>query len=326
MRRPRRAVRRPTEEDRSLARPKIAEAIARFVAHLEHEKRASPRTVRAYRSDLQGIERFLQDRGFDGGVEALTPEILRGYFAAIHGETEPRTRARKLSALRTFFRFLLKRGLVQKNVGEVLATPKLPKPLPRALPVDDVFRLLDGGSSEAILALRDKAMLELLYGAGLRASELVGLDVDRIDLLRSTVRVIGKGQKERLVPFGSKAKEAISAWLEVRPVVLAKGRSIEERAVFLNASGGRLTTRSLARRLKARTDDAAIGRRVTPHMMRHSFATHLLTGGADLRAIQAMLGHASLSTTQRYTAVSIEHLREVYDRAHPFGDDGDEGS
>jgi integrase/recombinase XerC len=300
----------------------MARAVARFLDHLEHERRVSPRTLRAYRSDLGQLLQELDSGGFSGGPAEVEVERLRAYFARIHPATEPRTRARKLSALRSFYRFLVRQKEVPTNVGEALSSPKFPAPLPRALGVDDVFRLLDaeGSGSDPALVARDRALLELLYGAGVRAAELVGLDLDRLDLERGTVRVLGKGSKERVVPFGDKARSALRAWLELRPAVLLRGPAAEPAAVFLNARGGRLTTRSLARRLDHRAAEVALERRVTPHMLRHSFATHLLTNGADLRAIQTMLGHASLGTTQRYTAVSIEHLRDVYDSAHPLGD------
>jgi integrase/recombinase XerC len=296
--------------------PGLTAAVVRFVLHLEHERRASPRTVRAYRADLTGLVRFLDGRGLPLEPGLVTLDHLRAFVAELHPRTAPRTRARKLSALRTFFGFLVDRGEVPLNLAERLKAPKLPAPLPRALPVDDVFGLLDAPRAEGPLALRDRAMLELLYGAGLRAAEAMSLDLEAIDWERGTVRVMGKGSKERITPFGSKAREALQAWLAVRAEVVA---SPDERAVFLNARGTRLTTRSLSRRLHARALEIALPRRVTPHMMRHSFATHLLDGGADLRAIQAMLGHASLGTTQRYTAVSIDHLRDVYDHAHPLG-------
>lgn len=317
----RRAVLRPGEVASTSApgseAASLRTAIARFLVHLEHERRTSPRTVRAYRADLVGLATFLESRHVTTDPRGLTVDHLRAFVADIHPRTEPRTRARKLSAMRTFFRFLVERGDVPKNLADRLKAPKLPQPLPRALPVDDVFGLLDAPSADGPLALRDLAMLELLYGAGLRAAEAMSLDLGAIDLERNTVRVVGKGNKERIAPFGSKARAALDAWLAVRPTVAA---SPDERAVFLNARGTRLTTRSLARRLDARALEIALPRHVTPHMMRHSFATHLLDGGADLRAIQAMLGHASLGTTQRYTSVSIDHLRDVYDRAHPLGD------
>mgnify|MGYP000219588380 CR=1 FL=1 len=298
------------------ATPGMVPAIVRFVAHLEHERRVSPRTVRAYRSDLQAVAKFLEARRISQEPRAITLDHLRSYLAEIHPRTKPRTRARKLSALKTFFAFLALRGEIGANVALRLRAPKLPAPLPRALPVDDVFGLIDAPAASAPgIALRDKAMLELLYGAGLRAAELMSLDLSRLDLDRNTARVVGKGKKERLVPFGSKAREAIVEWLAARED-LAKPN---ETAVFVSGRGTRLSTRSLSRRLHARALEIALPRRVTPHMLRHSFATHLLDGGADLRAIQAMLGHASLGTTQRYTAVSIDHLRDVYDSSHPLG-------
>ena len=297
----------------------LAAAIDRFVDHLQHERRASPRTVKAYRSDLVAMNDAFVEDGFAGGPNDVTPLMVRKYLATIHRDTKPRTRARKLSSLRAFYRFLMMREDAPKNVGHAIATPKLPQPLPRALGVDEMFRLLDGWvPTSDPLALRDRAMLELLYGGGVRASELVGLNVGGIDIDRRTAQVVGKGNKERLVPFGNKAADALHAWLCVRPA-LAK-RSPNERALFLNFRGGRLSARSLGTRLSERANKVALERHVTPHMLRHSFATHLLDGGADLRAIQEMLGHASLGTTQRYTSVSIDHLRDVYDAAHPLSD------
>ncbi|MFO0727011.1 MAG: tyrosine recombinase XerC [Myxococcota bacterium] len=295
--------------------------IASFLAFLTHERRASPKTVRAYGSDLRSLVSFLSAQGHSQDPAALDADVLRSYLASIHAETSARTRARRISAIRSFFRFLVRRGKVPKNTAELVRAPKLPKPLPRAIGVDDVFRLVEGGPQDAALALRDTAMLELLYGAGLRAAELVALDLQRVDHARRTVRVLGKGRKERVVPYGEKAAVALDRWLNARAGLLGALSRVSEPAVFVNARGTRLSARSLARRLAARRDAVDLGRRVTPHMLRHSFATHLLDGGADLRAIQTMLGHASLSTTQRYTAVSIEHLRDVYDRAHPLADE-----
>ncbi len=306
------APQRSTEAAKSMGA-----AILEFTTYLEHERRASKETLRAYRSDLGQMAAFFAEHGFSGAPDDLDPLLVRRWFATIHAETQARTRARKLSALRSFYKFLVRRGLAKKNVGEALSAPKLPAPLPRALLVDEVFRLLDGEHAEGPLAHRDRAMLELLYGAGLRAAELVSLDLQGVDMDRQTVRVIGKGSKERIVPFGSKARAALEAWLQRRQDVLRGAAPTE--AVFLNKSGTRLTTRSLARRLSAQALSVALGRRVTPHMLRHSFATHLLDGGADLRAIQSMLGHASLGTTQRYTSASIEHLKRVYDASHPLG-------
>ena len=301
--------------------------IDRFLEFLEHEQRASPQTVRAYRSDLRAFVAYLTEQGFDGGPGDLRPDRVRRYLASIHKRTKPRTRARKLSALRSFYRYLVRREIVASNVPEAVSSPKLPALLARSVTVDEVFAMLDSWPGEDDpLVLRDRAMLELLYGAGLRASELVGLDVGRVDLSRQTVRVVGKGRKERLVPFGRKAKEALEGWLGVRGQVLAKAGLPDEAALFLNVRGGRLSARSLARRIDARVREILLSRHVSPHMMRHSFATHLLEGGADLRAIQEMLGHANIATTQRYTSVSVEHLRAVYDAAHPLGGSGDFGT
>lgn len=295
--------------------------LERFVDHLRLERRYSERTVSAYRSDLQAILQFLEARGFTGAPGDVPAELLRQYLGEIHGQTAARTRARKLSALRSFYRYLVRTGGAPRNVGEELASPKLPKPVPRALAGDEVFQILEGEAKGGALMARDLAMIELLYGAGLRAAELVGIDLDDLDRSARTVRVIGKGNKERQVPYGKKAELALEHWLTHRPTVAALGPG--SAALFLNRDGERLTTRSLRRRLHARTHEVELDRRVTPHMLRHSFATHLLDGGADLRAIQELLGHASLGTTQRYTAVSVERLRAVYDQAHPLGDPGD---
>lgn len=308
----------------------FAEAVEQFLDAVEHERRLSPRTVIAYRRDLTQFMAFLAERGPVPSPEDLEPHQLRAYLAEIHDRTGARTRARRLSAIRSFYRFLLRRKRVKKNVGELVASPKLPAPLPRALNVDEVFRLLDAPGRPGPRALRDQAMLELLYGAGLRASELVSLDLESIDFSRRVLRVVGKGRKERIVPFGEKAKAALSAYLLVRPDLLGAAAKAEtsgaERALFLNARGGRLSVRGLAKRLVARLEEAPIERRVTPHVLRHSFATHLLDGGADLRSIQAMLGHSSLGTTQRYTSVSVEQLRLVYQSAHPLGEDPEGGA
>lgn len=322
-------ARRKRKRVEPLARSEAAlgfdEAITLFLDSIEHERRLSPKTVIAYRHDLEDFRQYLLGRGLSLGPDEVSAHDLRGYLAELHPRTEARTRARRLSAIRSFYRFLLRRRRVKKNVGELVASPKLPSPLPRALNVDEVFRLLEAPGQPGARASRDQAMFELLYGAGLRAAELVSLDLESIDFQRQVVRVLGKGKKERIVPFGRKAKSALLDYLALRPELLAQrpaaasGRS--ESAVFLNARGGRLSVRGLAQRLSARLEAAPVDRRVTPHVLRHSFATHLLDGGADLRSIQAMLGHSSLGTTQRYTSVSVEHLRDVYQSAHPLGDD-----
>ncbi|MBI4815923.1 MAG: tyrosine recombinase XerC [Deltaproteobacteria bacterium] len=292
-------------------------SIAAFVDYLTHERRASPHTIRAYERDLRAFKAHLLEAGFVGGPEVLTPERIRAYLASIHERTKARTRARKLSAIRSYYRFLVRRKLTPKNVAEPVKSPKLPSPIARAINVDEAFRIVEIEDTESSM-VRDRAIFEILYGAGIRAAELVSLDLTSIDLESGTLRVIGKGRKERLVPFGSKAKQAILDWLPVRSTLIADPL---ERALFVNPRGTRLSQRSVNRRLDRRVLEAGLASRVTPHQLRHSFATHLLDGGADLRSIQTMLGHASLGTTQRYTAVSIEHLRAVYERSHPLGDD-----
>ncbi|MCA9554940.1 MAG: tyrosine recombinase XerC [Myxococcales bacterium] len=295
--------------------PSLDEALARFLTHLELERRYSPNTLKAYRTDLRGLFAHLAEQGFEGGPAALDADQVRAYLADIHARTVARTRARKLSALRSFLDYLHREGLVPRNIGDEVLSPKLPTSAPRAIQVDDVFQLLEGAAEDSPEMRRDLAMLELLYGSGLRAAELVSLDLLQVDLRGRSLRVVGKGNKERTVPFGSKAHAALVRWLEVRPKVAGAG----ETAMFVSRRGARLSDRGLRRRLHRRVLEVALGRRVTPHMLRHSFATHLLDGGADLRSIQELLGHASLSTTQRYTAVSVEHLRAVYDDAHPLG-------
>lgn len=295
------------------------DALDAFVDFLKHEQRVSAHTVRAYQSDLRAFVTFLENLGFSGGPERLSARYIRRYIADIHAKTAARTRARKLSALRSFYKYLLSRDLVEDNVASAIASPKLPSPLPRGLGVDEVFQLLDGAPSNEPLDLRDRAMSELLYGAGIRAAELIALDLESVDFKKDQLRVFGKGRKERIVPFGCKARAALEAWLTARSKLL-KNKRMSESALFINYRGGRLSARGLAKRLHRRANAVALPSTVTPHKLRHSFATHLLDGGADLRSIQEMLGHSSLGTTQRYTAVSIEHLRSVYEGAHPLGE------
>ncbi len=292
------------------------ESIVPFLDYLRLERRYSDHTVAAYDADLRGLAEHLENMGFSGGPAELETHHVQVWLSAIHEATEARTRARKLSALRSFYRYLVRNGLAPRNIGEEVMSPKLPKGLPRAITPDEVFSMLEADMDDTPLDRRDLAMIELLYGAGVRAAELVALDVGGCDLKRRTVRVLGKGKKERIVPFGRKAAASIERWLERRVELLVT----ETPALFLNAKGGRLSTRGLRLRLRRRVLQVALGRNVTPHMLRHSFATHLLDGGADLRTIQELLGHANLGTTQRYTSVSVERLRAVYDNAHPLGD------
>ncbi len=289
-----------------------------FGRYLEKERRASGESIRAYHSDLSAFFRFAVRMGAKAGPQTIDAAVVRAFLVEIHAQTTARTRARKLSAIRSFYRFLTKKGLSTLNPGDDILSPKLPSAVPRAIDVDEVFRLLEGEADTTPLFLRDVAMLELLYGAGLRAQELVGLNVEAVDVQRRHVRVVGKGNKERMVPFGEKACDAVNGYLAVRAKFTKEGQKCP--ALFLNVRGGRLSSRGLRRRLHRRVEQVGLGRRVTPHMLRHSFATHLLDGGAGLRSIQTLLGHASLGTTERYVAVSVERLRAVYDAAHPLGD------
>ncbi|MEZ4256131.1 MAG: tyrosine recombinase XerC [Polyangiales bacterium] len=301
----------------------LAEQIALFEAHLTGERRASPKTVETYLRDLHAFEAFLAQENLPADARRTTVPVLRAFLASLFDHNQSATIARKVAALRAFYKFLLRRKLTTKNPADGLRSPKLIRPLPGFLTVDDAFRVIEAPGEDAArdpeLRLRDQAMLELLYGTGIRVSELAGLTLERIDRAEGTIRVFGKGAKERVVPLGGKAKEALEAYLEIRPHMLARTKaSPPPEAVFLGRRGTSLTprqTQNIVRRYGA----LGAGRGdLHPHSLRHSCATHLLDAGADLRAIQELLGHASLSTTQRYTHVSIDRLMEVYDRAHPL--------
>ena len=236
---------------------------------------------------------------------------IRKYLSFLHRKNKKSSIARKISTLRSFFKYLVREQLVTANPAKSVSTPKREKPLPSTLTVDEVFRLVESPSEEEGQKSRDRAILELLYSSGIRVSELVGLNFSQLDLELGIVKVMGKRRKERIVPVGSKAIEALNAYLEERGVVNG------EDPVFINSRGGRLTARSVGRLVKKYTGLSGIFRKISPHSLRHTFATHLLDSGADIREIQEMLGHASLSTTQRYTHLTMGKLMEVYDKAHP---------
>jgi integrase/recombinase XerC len=304
-------------------REALRPAIERFVNHLADERRASPHTVSAYRRDLEQLAVFTDQKRPGAGPRDLDVLALRGFLGQLARTCAPASVARKIASVRAFLRFLERRGEVDKNVAMELALPKVRRPLPTFLNVDaaaEVVTTPDEGSPEG---LRDRAVLETLYGAGLRVSELCGLDLGDVETPVSgalgSVRVLGKGSKERVVPLGSAAMAAIRAYLERRDE-LADPRSAakDPQALFLSKRGARLGVRRV-QHLVHRYGALGAGRAdLHPHALRHTCATHLLDGGADLRAIQKMLGHASLSTTQRYTHVSIDHLMKVYDSAHPL--------
>jgi integrase/recombinase XerC len=291
--------------------------IQRFAAYLATERRASDHTLRAYLVDLAQWAAHLAESG--QGVAAATPALVRAFLARQAGEAGPTSLARKLSALRSLYRFLVREGLAPSNPARAVASPKRPKRLPEVLPEDEIAALVEAPQLSEPLQLRDRAFLELLYGSGLRVSELTGLDVRDLDLAGGLVRVLGKRKKERIVPFGRSAAAALERYLEEARPVLAAGpeHARAGAAVFLNFRGGRLTPRSVARRLEKWTLATGLPRHVHPHVLRHCFATHLLGNGADLRGIQELLGHASLSTTQRYTHLDWKRLAAVYDAAHP---------
>ncbi len=288
------------------------ERLEAFLLHLRAERRYARRTLEAYEKDLRQYLSHLEARGV--ALCAAEPPDLRAFLASLHGERAPTTVARKLAAIRSMYRYFQRRGWVEANPGALVATPKRPKALPKVVPIDDLTALLETPSRESPFGRRDRAILEMLYGGGFRCSELCGLNLGDLDASARTARVRGKGNKERIVPLGRKAWEALDGYLQVRGAFLGGRRN---DALFLNRRGGRLSTRWVAKSLERYTRLCGLRRRVHPHALRHSFATHLLDNGADLRGIQELLGHSSISTTQRYTDVSVERLMAVYDQAHP---------
>lgn len=291
----------------------MEQAIAGYLRHLERERNASPHTVHAYREDLTQVRGYLRTTlGREPRPQDVDLLALRGFLAQLHRlGLKKGTAARKLACLRSFFRYLCREGHLTANPARLLVSPRRDKRIPSVLDERQVARLLEA-PGDGVAAVRARAILELLYATGMRCAELCSLDLDQLDLESRLVRVLGKGGKERLVLFGQRAAQALKSWLEARAALRPRGE-----AVFLNARGGRLSDRSVRSLVAARVKQTALAERCSPHTLRHSFATHLLTRGADLRAIQELLGHASLSTTQGYTHVDTRHLLEVYRKAHP---------
>jgi integrase/recombinase XerC len=303
------------------------DSIHQFIHYLSAEKNASPHTCRGYLTDLEEFENVLRRSGLclspAGSIEMEKVDrmAIRRYLGFLHRKNRKSSIARKISTLRSFFKFLVREQVVTFNPAKNFPTPKVEKRLPTTLTVDEAFRLmeaprhppknssLDGPQNNR--KTRDRAILELLYSSGLRVGELVGLNLNQLDLDLGIVKVMGKGRKERIVPVGMKAAEALKAYLEERGVWAG------EEPLFINLKGGRLSARTVGRLVKSYSKRSGIFRKVSPHSLRHTFATHLLDAGADIREIQEMLGHVSLSTTQRYTHVSMGKLMEVYDKAHP---------
>ncbi len=297
---------------------KTDNAIKSFLGWLEAEKGYSPHTIQGYGHDLLSFQESL-----GGGVElgAIEAIHIRRFVVSLHGHNGAATVARKLSALRSFFKYLVRKKIIGNDPIAGISGPKVGKHIPVFLTVDEVFALIDAPSEKDRFMLRDIAILELLYSTGVRVAELVSTDLLNLDFTLEMLRVTGKGNKERLVPVGRPAAHAVQQWLGIREQLIAdrsrRGREVEKDALFLSGRGGRLTTRSIERIVKAYGERAGIPQIVTPHALRHSYATHLLEMGADLRSVQELLGHASLSTTQRYTHLTLDHLTEVYDKAHP---------
>jgi integrase/recombinase XerC len=298
--------------------------IDRFLEHRTEERGDSVHTIRAYRHDLERFLTFLAQHA-DTPVAAVRPSdadalAVRAFLASLAGDgLAARSQSRALAAVRSLLRFGVREGHIASNPARGVRSPKLPKTLPRHLRPAELESLLAAAAGDGPLASRDRALLELLYASGLRVAEVVGLDWRDLDLTRRVVRVLGKGNKERMVPFGRPAAQALRAWLGIWEEIrrAASQHPADAEPIFLNSRGGRLTDRSVRRLLDAAVERAGIAYGVHPHTLRHTFATHLLEAGADLRAIQELLGHASLATTQRYTHVDLDRLLAVYRDSHP---------
>jgi integrase/recombinase XerC len=291
----------------------LSRHVAAFLRHLEGERNASPQTVKAYGQDLRQLAAFARAQlGREPRPEDADPLLLRGFLAELHRQgLQKASAARKLAALRTFFRYLCREGVLDQNPARPLLSPRLERRIPTYLEEGEMDGFLDvPGATDA--ALRARAILELLYGTGIRCAELVGLDLAEVDLEGRMIRVLGKGRKERIVPFGARARDALQAWLPARLRLRP-----DSDALFVNARGGRLTDRSVRKLVTRRVRQTAVARKISPHSLRHSFATHLLGRGADLRTIQELLGHSSLSTTQRYTHVDTQKILSIYKKTHP---------
>ena len=305
---------------------RVDSLIRLFLESIATEKGYSDHTLRAYSKDLYAFFNFLAEsktavRGREKSSRVVTLKnidgiIIRGYLGFLHRQNKKTTIARKLSAIRSFFKFLVKQGIIDQNPAELILTPKQDKTIPTYLSVDEMFRLLDSIQTDTLLGLRNRAIFETLYSSGIRVAELAGLNFSDLDFSSGVVRVLGKGNKQRIIPIGQKALKAIAAYRERLSRQVDSG-VLKEGALFLNRYNKRLTARSIARILRKLIDAVGLMTPVSPHALRHSFATHMLDSGADLRAVQELLGHKSLSTTQQYTHVSIDRLMETYDKAHP---------
>jgi integrase/recombinase XerC len=296
-----------------------------FLKHLKYERNASPHTLRNYEIDLVQFYDHLAPPDKEGNrrevpIHAIDNLTIRDFMATLYEQKKKKSSIhRKVAALRTFFKYLNREGIVENNPAKLVASPRVDRTLPNHLTIEQMIRFIETPDLDTVLGKRDRAMLELLYASGLRVSELVGLNMLDVDFINQTVRVKGKGRKERIVPFGDHAKKALQDYLSVRGELLieADPEKADPLAVFMNYQGTRITTRSVGRMVDKYVKLCADIHHISPHSLRHSFATHLLDAGADLRVIQEMLGHVRLSTTQQYTHVAMDRLMEVYDKAHP---------
>lgn len=296
-----------------------------FMQHLKYEKNSSAHTLRNYESDLVQFYDYVAPPAKTGERRAVNVRdidhlTIREYMASLYEKKKKKSSIhRKVATLRTFFRYLCREGVMESNPAQLVSSPRVERTLPNHLTMEQMVRFIESPDLETLLGKRDRAILELLYASGLRVSELVGLNLMDIDFTNLTVRVKGKGRKERMVPFGNHALQALQDYLVVRGELLieAEPDKVDPAAVFMNYQGTRITTRSVGRMVDKYVKICADVHHISPHSLRHSFATHLLDNGADLRAIQELLGHARLSTTQQYTHVSTDKLMQVYDKAHP---------
>ncbi len=302
----------------------MEQLIGQFLEHLRYERNVSEHTLRNYGSDLEQFLDYLAPANHGKRKEPLPTDIdhitIREWLASLHSAQKKKSSiARKLAALRTFFQFLVREGLVELNPAKLVSTPRQEKKLPKHLSIEEAIRFIEMPDVETDLGKRDRAMLELMYATGVRVAELTKLNLGHIDFKNRLIRVTGKRRKERIVPYGEPALDALRNYLDVRENILnmAPVSEREPEALFLNYQGTRITTRSVGRMVEKYIRGCAGQYDISPHALRHSFATHLLDSGADLRDIQELLGHARLSTTQIYTHVSMEKLIEVYDKAHP---------
>jgi len=293
-----------------------------FKTYLTVERNVSRHTEKAYIADIEAFAAFLQKKDLikdQDGLQSIGTESIRAYLGHLFRQNIKKTTSnRKISSLRAFYKYLIRIGRIKSNPAEMIKAAKTEKYMPNFLSVDEIFEVLNAQDDKTETGLRNRAIVELFYSSGLRLSELAGLNIMDLDLNQSLVKVRGKGRKERIIPVGVPARQAIQEYLACTGDIRNKaGENVFKKPLFLNVRGKRITTRSIARIVDGATKKSGIGRKISPHALRHSFATHLLNAGADLRSIQELLGHESLSTTQKYTAVNINRIMEIYDKAHP---------